>query len=209
MSSLRVRKKFNQNCVTLRIYSPLSDLGGPTSSWRSLWSMFTISIFAHTLKTEQTEDSVRERKMKSQRTSFNTNMKHESKSEHICAHTHLATLSGHKYAWEDRMLVRLIIQSQAGVISKMCYEVVVLRETQKDRCSKRAFSRIKKSMLWVVTNKPLLSGLIQGWLLYLWGQRSIEGLLLLYKWSVLSFSQGRGQGLSTRPCTLCCKWWSE
>lgn len=31
----------------------------------------------------------------------------------------------------------------------------------------------KKSMLWVVTNKPLLSSLIQGWLLNLWGQCSI------------------------------------
>lgn len=151
-------------------------------------------------------------------------MKHKLKSEHTCAHTvththcHMAPLSGHGCAWQYRCLVRvcLIIQSQAGVISKMCYEAIVLREMQKDRRSTGTARRLsaeggkkKKSMLGVVTNKLLLSGLIQGWLLYLRGQCSIEGLLLLYKWSVFSFSWGWGQGLSTCPCALCHKWWSR
>lgn len=62
--------------------------------------------------------------------------------------------------------------------------------------------RKKKINALRVTNKPLVSGPIHGWLLYLRGQRSIEGLLLLYKWTVFSLSWGRGQGLSTCSCTL-------
>lgn len=82
----------------------------------------------------------------SQRTSFSANMKRELKSERAlltCAQIHTA-LSGHRYAREYQCLiwVRLIIQNKAGVISEMCYEAIVLGETQKDRCSAGAVRRL-------------------------------------------------------------------
>lgn len=40
-------------------------------------------------------------------------------------------------------------------MSAMCYEVIVLGESQKDRRSEKAFKQSKtKSMLGVATNKP-------------------------------------------------------
>ena len=63
--------------------------------------------------------------------------------------------------------MRLIIQSKAGVPSEMCSEDTVLRESRTDAALelRGGFQRSKeKSMVKVVTNKPPLRGLIQGWL---------------------------------------------
>lgn len=51
----------------------------------------------------------------------------------------MSALSGHRYA---RECLCLIIQSKARVISAICYEVIVLGETQKDRFSIDAARRL-------------------------------------------------------------------
>ena len=147
-------------------------------------------------------------------------MKHELKSEHMCAHTHTHThtLAWHCCqitgpAWEiwvcDMGAFNNSEQKSRGRIGDVLWGHC-LQGDAEGRMQRGGFQQSKeKSMLWVATNKPLLSGLTQGWLLYLGGQSSIEGLLLLYKRSVFLFSWGRGQGLSTWPCTHHRKWWRE
>lgn len=84
----------------------------------------------------------------------------------------------------------------------MCYEVIVLGETQKDRCSEGRLSaegkRKKKSMLSVVTNKPPSQWSNTG--LVIISQRSDAALRDYYYRTNGVVGSRRGQGLATRPC---------